>query len=103
MPLIQNVYLVYSIPYLSCEPGDAYEDIGAVTIIGIDSDRNDAKKLALEYVKSTLEEASHLKLVRSDTTEGDYINAYYLSHESDNLDLELNEINGEVVVIKHIH
>jgi hypothetical protein len=80
MPLISNAYVVYNMPWLASEPEDAYEDYGAVSIIGIDSDLQDALKLAKDYVDATLADGD-LILIGTEKLEvgDDYKAVYYLS------------------------
>ena len=56
MPKISgDVYVIYVVPWCASEPADAFEDCSAVTILAVDSDRNDAIAIAQQYIAKRLE------------------------------------------------
>jgi hypothetical protein len=103
MPLISNAYLVYSMPWLASEPEDAYEDYASVSTIGIDSDLQDALKLAKDYVDAILAEGD-LILIGTEKLEAndDFKAVYYLSSSEpdDQNNVEMSDVNGCVVIVK---
>lgn len=97
--MLKGVYVIYSIPWLACEPEDAYEDISAVTIVGVTYSLSAAKQSAREYAAKLSDNG--YKLVEDDKKCGDYKFVIYADIKNiSTKSVEFNTLNGYAVVVK---
>ena len=89
-----SVFIVYEVPWLSCEPSDAYEDESAVKIHDVFTKKSEAKSFAKEYCNKYCKDGNH-QIIKPLGKFDDQWSMWVSDDETE----DFNEINGFAMLI----